>query len=157
MTVRLENIDELRRRTNVSYEVAKEALEKCNDDLVEAIVYLEKQNMIKANEAPKNKTSLWTKFKNLVKKGNRTRFIVHKKGSAIINIPVTLAVIIAIMAPHLTFIGLIVGLITGFRIKFEGKDMNCTEINGMLNKVSETVDSTKQKLLEASKSTASTN
>jgi hypothetical protein len=157
MTVRLENIDELRRRTNVSYEAAKEALEKCNDDLVEAIVYLEKQNMVKPSTAPKNKTSLWTKFKKLVGKGNRTRFIIHKKENTILNIPVTLAVIIAVMAPHLTLIGLIVGLITGFRIKLEGKYINCSEINGMLNKVSDTVDSAKQKLLEESKSTAGTN
>ncbi|EQB88870.1 hypothetical protein M918_22970 [Clostridium sp. BL8] len=43
MTVRLENIDEVRRRANVSYEDAKAALEMCNDDLVEALVYLERQ------------------------------------------------------------------------------------------------------------------
>ena len=42
MSVNLELIDELRKRANVSYEDARDALEKCNGDMVEALIYLEK-------------------------------------------------------------------------------------------------------------------
>lgn len=150
MTVRMENIDELRRRTNVSYEVAKDALEKCNDDLLEALVYLEKQKKVKPNAACENKESLWDKFKKLVRKGNNTKFIVHKRQSTILSIPVILAIIIGIAAPHLTLIALIVALLTGHRIRFEGKDMQCGKVNEMMDKVADSVDCAKRKLAEDS-------
>ncbi|MCM0650097.1 DUF4342 domain-containing protein [Clostridium swellfunianum] len=153
MTVRMGNIDELIKRTNVSYEAAKEALEKCNDDLLEAIIYLEKNNMAKPKETSENKESLWDKFKKLVRKGNNTKFIISKKDVSILSIPVTLAVVITVIAPYVTFFGLIVALFTGHRIKFEGKDMECGKVNEMMNKVAESVDSAKRKISEDSSST----
>jgi hypothetical protein len=157
MTVRMENIDELRKRTNVSYEAAKDALEKCNDDILEALVYLEKHNMARPSAACENKESLWVKFKKLVRKGNNTRFIIHKKEVNILSLPVTLAVIITVIAPYVTFIGLIVALFTGHRIKFEGKDMECGKVNKMMDKVAESVDCAKRKLSEDSSNSAGTN
>jgi hypothetical protein len=148
MTVRMENIDELRRRTNVSYEVAKDALEKCNDDILEALVYLEKHNMVRPAAACENKESLWVKFKKLVRKGNNTKFIIHKKEVNILSLPVTLAVVITVIAPYLTFIGLIVALFTGYRIKFQGKGMECGKVNEMMDKVADGVDCAKRKLSE---------
>ena len=46
----LEKVEKLRERANVSYEEAKEALDKANGDLLDAIVYLEKQGKVKAPE-----------------------------------------------------------------------------------------------------------
>jgi hypothetical protein len=157
MTVRMENIDELRRRTNVSYEAAKDALEKCNDDILEALVYLEKHNMARPAAACENKESLWVKFKKLVRKGNNTRFIIHKKEVNILSLSVTLAVIITVIAPYVTFIGLIVALFTGHRIKFEGKGMECGKVNEMMDKVAESVECAKRKMSEDSSNEAGTN
>lgn len=148
MSVKLENIDELRRRANVSYEVAKEALEKCNDDLVEAIIYLEKQNMVKPEQAAEQKNSFWDTVKRIIKKGNNTKLIIKKKDNVILSVPVTAAVILTIIAPYVTLIGLLIVLFTGHRIKFEGKKGECTQVNEILNKVADTVDSTKRKLTE---------
>jgi hypothetical protein len=155
--VRLEKIDELRRRTNASYEAAKDALEKCNDDMLDAIVYLERQSAAKPNTVSENKSSLWTKFKALVRKGNKTKLSILKKENVFISLPVTLAVIITLIAPYLTLIGLGAALVTGHRIRFEGKDMECSQVNAMLVKVSETVDSAKKKLIEETSSTPSEN
>jgi lipopolysaccharide/colanic/teichoic acid biosynthesis glycosyltransferase len=157
MTVRMENIDELRRRTNVSYEAAKDALEKCDDNLLEALVYLEKQNMVKPNTTCENKESLWDKFKKLIRKGNNTRFIIRKKEANVLSISVTLAVIITIIAPYVTFFGLIAALFTGHRIKFEGKDFELGKVNKMMDKVAESVDSAKRKMAEDSSSHEGTN
>ena len=44
METTLEKIDEVRKRANVSYGEAKEALESCNGDVVEALIYLEKED-----------------------------------------------------------------------------------------------------------------
>jgi lipopolysaccharide/colanic/teichoic acid biosynthesis glycosyltransferase len=157
MTVRMENIDELIRRTNVSYEAAKDALEKCEDNLLEALVYLEKQNMVKPAAAREDKESLWDKFKKLVKKGNNTRFIISKKEVNILSISVTLAVIITVIAPYVTFFGLIAALFTGHRIKFEGKEFEVSKVNEMMDKVADSVDSAKRKMAEDSSSHEGTN
>ena len=157
MTVRMENIDELRRRTNVSYEVARDALEKCNDDIVEALVYLEKQNIVMPSVVYEHKSSFWTKVKNLIRKGNNMKCVVHKKENIILSISATLTVVITVIAPHLTFIGLAVVLFTGHRIRFESKDMECKQVNDMLNKVSETVDCAKKKFSEDISSTKAAN
>jgi hypothetical protein len=157
MTVRMENIDELRRRTNASYEAAKDALEMCNDDILEALVYLEKHNMFRPNAACESKESFCDKVKKLIRKGNNTKFIIYKKEATIISIPVTLAVVITAIAPHLTVIALLLALLTGHRIRFEGKDMQCKQVNDMLDKVSDTVDCAKKKFAEDAGSTTASN
>lgn len=150
MSVRLENIDELRKRANVSYEDAKEALERCNDDILEALVYLEKQNKINHNSQDSEKCTFWTKVKAVIRKGNNTKFIVKKNetGNILLSIPVTAAVVIGILAFHLTIIALIIALITGYGFKLEGKKGECDKVNNVFNKVSKTVDDTKKKLCE---------
>ena len=42
----LEQVEKLRERANVSYDEAKEALDKTNGDLLEAMIYLEKQGKV---------------------------------------------------------------------------------------------------------------
>lgn len=157
MSVKLENIDELRKRANVSYEVAKEALEKCNDDLIEALIYLEKQNMVKPEHTSEHKNSFWHTIKKIIKKGNNTKLIIKKKEHVVLSIPVTAAVIITIFAPYVTVVGLLIVLFTGHRIKFEGTNGECTQVNEILNKVADTVDSTKRKLTEEDDCTSTNN
>ena len=43
----LEKVERLRKKADVSYEEAKQALEECGWDLLDAIVYLEKQGRVK--------------------------------------------------------------------------------------------------------------
>ena len=148
MTVRLENIDEVRRRANVSYEDAKAALEMCNDDIVEALVYLEREKKFKSNAQYEERPSLWDKFKALVKKGNNTSFIIRKRENTIFSMPVTAAVIITIIAPYLTVIGLLITFFTGHRVKFQGKNGDCTGVNNVFDKVANTVDNVKKDFSE---------
>ena len=46
----LEQVEKLRERANVSYDEAKAALDATNGDLLEALIYLEKQGKVKAPE-----------------------------------------------------------------------------------------------------------
>ncbi|WP_017413844.1 DUF4342 domain-containing protein [Clostridium tunisiense] len=148
MTVRLENIDEVRRRANVSYEDAKAALEMCNDDIVEALVYLEREKKFKTSAQYEERPSLWDKFKALVKKGNNTSFIIRKRENTIFSMPVTAAVIITIIAPYLTVIGVLSAFFTGHRVKFQGKNGDCTGVNSVFDKVANTVDNVKKDFSE---------
>ncbi len=42
----LEQVEKIREKTGVSFEEAKAALEACNDDLLDAIIYLERQGKV---------------------------------------------------------------------------------------------------------------
>ena len=44
----LEQVERLREKANVSFEEARAALDACNDDLLEAIIYLERQGRVNA-------------------------------------------------------------------------------------------------------------
>lgn len=146
MSISLEQIEALRGRAHVSYEEAKEALERCNGDIVEALIYLEKSNKIREEKIDSKSCGLWEKFKSLIRRGNRTKFIIKKKEQVILSIPVTLAVILVLISHVFAAIGLILALVTGHSFKLEGKPGENAEINKTLNKVSDFVDNTKEKL-----------
>ncbi|NLA86281.1 MAG: ubiquitin [Clostridiales bacterium] len=48
MMATLEQVEKLREKTGVSFEEAKAVLEECNDDLLDAIIYLERQGKVNA-------------------------------------------------------------------------------------------------------------
>ncbi|MEG0773782.1 DUF4342 domain-containing protein [Clostridium sp.] len=144
MTDRLEKIDELRRRANVSYEEAKAALEMFNDDMVEALVFLERQKKVNSGCCHEEKNSFGNKIKEMIKKGNNTNFMVKKEEKVVLSIPVTGATIITVVAPYVTVGGLLVAFCTGHRVKFQGEKGECTQANNIFDKVADTVDSVKK-------------
>ena len=54
---KLEKVEKLREKTGVSYEDAKNALEACDYDLLDAIIYLEKLDKVKATEVEESFTT----------------------------------------------------------------------------------------------------
>ncbi|MEG6616721.1 DUF4342 domain-containing protein [Peptococcaceae bacterium 1198_IL3148] len=142
MSINLELIDELKKRANVSYSDAKEALEQCNGDLLEALVYLEKNKKVKADT-----NCDWAdKIKHLFHKGNNTRFIISKKERTALDLSVTWSAIITVCAPYVVVPMLGLGLVTGHKMKFVGQNGEDMAVNETLNKVSSAVDLAKQKL-----------
>jgi hypothetical protein len=146
MTINLDLIDELRKRANVSYTDAKEALEQCNGDLLEALVYLEKNNKVKSETNTKD----WSeKAKGLLHKGNNTRFIISKKDRTALDLSVTWSAIITVCAPYVVVPMLGLGLCTGHKMKLvsqDGEDMQ--KVNETLDKVSSAVDLAKKKITD---------
>lgn len=143
MSVNLEQIDELRKRANVSYEVAKDALEKCNGDMVEALIYLERQNRVKPDRTT---STFFTKVKNLIHKGNNTNILVKKNDKTILSLPVTLVVIITAFAFYVVIFGIVLALFTGHRISIESNECNVDKVNETLSKVSDKVDELKNNI-----------
>jgi len=150
MNINLEQIDELRKRTNASYGDAKKALEECNGDIVEALIYLEKEKKIKPEETEgvDHLSNFIKAVKKIVKKGNETKFIIRKKDSNVLTLPVTIVVIITVIAPYITVFGLILALLTGHRIKFQGKNGEDMKVNETLDKVSDSLVNIKKKLVD---------
>jgi len=145
MKITLEQIDFLRERANVSYREAKEALEETGGDIVEALVMLERQNKVSGKKQQSGKSNgesgLWDGIKNFFRKMNRIRFILRNEKSVLINFPLTVALILAIVATPFAVVGILVALFAGYRIQFKtdkGEDM---AVNKYFDKMSDSVRS----------------
>lgn len=133
MSTRLEVIEMLRERAHVSYEEAREALERCNGDVVEALIYLERNQKIRTESENKHKNGYaiirW--IKGIIRKGNRTKLATVKNGRTTLRIPLTLLVLVTVIAPHLTVIAFLIALFTEHRfqiIKENGENMELRKV-----------------------------
>ena len=92
--VNLEKIDMIIERTRVGYKEAKEALEICNGNVVDAIIYIEEKKKAKKEELYITKDELINWIKELIKKGNVTRIVIRKKDKIIADIPVNAGIVV---------------------------------------------------------------
>lgn len=151
MSISINQIDELRERAGVNYTDAKEALESCNGDMLEALVYLEKYKKARPSKTACTGTSFSDKTSALLKKGSSTRCIMHKQGRIILNISMNMLVLIGIITIpliELIAVALLIALFTGHRFKLESSSSDTTKINETLEKVSNSVEQAKEKFSE---------
>lgn len=157
MSVTLEQIEALRERANVSYAEAKEVLEHCNGDVVEALIMLEGQAKVRARKmdfydgACKTSKGFFGSVKKVIKKCNVTKFIIRKGDSTIIDIPVTVLVIMFIVTAPLIIAGLLLAMLTGHKITFARPDGGGMKINDTFDKVSTCVNSVSKQVVEVIK------
>lgn len=164
----LEKVEKLRERANVTYEEAKAALEACSWDMLDAMVYLEKQGKVKEPSQSTYSTSyeeqkqyesvkekvgkknsgegFWAKLKRLCrkawKKSQDNYFCVCHKTEEIIRVPVWVFVIALLMAWHAILIVMVVSLFFDCRYSFAGKD-DCEKINNVMAKATDFADKVK--------------
>ena len=148
MSISLELIEKLKEKVNISYADAKEALEKCNGDLVEALIYVEKENKIKAVPEEKKSSGFWDTVKRWVKRGNDTRLVISKNAETVLNLSLTIFIILAIIATPFVFVALLLLLFTGhkFRLKTAGCDE--TKINKTFDDISAAASKVTDKVTE---------
>lgn len=114
MKITLEQIDLVRNRTNVSYKDAKEALERFDGDVVEALAYLEEIGKSPLKQAKVSRPWM-DKIKELIQKGNTTKFVVSKDGKIILNIPVNIVIIIAMIGNYVFAAAVLLALVLGYK------------------------------------------
>lgn len=141
---KLEQIEQLRERANVTYDEAKAALEASDGDLLEALIYLEKEGKVEPpsgggyfssekhehhqeNGKKKKQTRVDSdgimetlekigKFLvGLINKGNTTSFDVIQDNDVKMKIPVTILVLLVLFLPWVTIPLAIIGLFFGFK------------------------------------------
>lgn len=156
MSVTLEQIEMLRERARVTYAEAKEVLEKCNGDILEALIMLEAQAKVRAPKiefhesgAWKTSTGIFSSVKKLIKKGNETKFVVRNWEGTVMEMPVTLLVIITAIMPPLVIAGILVALLTKHKISFIKPNGEGMDINKTFDKISSCVDSVSNQVKEA--------
>lgn len=166
----LEMVEKLKEKTGVTYEEAKGALEACQWDMLDAIVYLEKLGKVKEPAAASfstqyekseqfeiatsahSKKSAFTEtlnkffswFADLIKKGNENFFNIEKNGEKFVTMPITIFVIILCLAFYVVVPLLIVGLFFDFKYSFSGKVAEGIDLNGAMNKASEAAGNIKK-------------
>ena len=158
MSVTLEQIDILRERANVSYAQAKEVLEKCDGDILEAMIMLEAQAKVRVPKRDFSESGVWNTskgflatVKRLIKKSNETKFVISKKEKTVIDMPVTVLIIVTVFMAPLTVVGVLAAMLTNHRISFVKLDGNGMKINDTLDKVSSCVNSVGSQAAEAVK------
>lgn len=137
----LEQIDLLRSRANVGYEEAKDALDRTNGDMVEALILLEKENKIRAQQYSGGSflSNTMDIVKGWIEKGNRSRFVVRKGDHDLLNLSVTVAVVGSVVAPVIPLVGLPIALVTNHKIKVIKEDGQEAGINRVFDRVGTTV------------------
>lgn len=152
MEITLEQIDQLRKRADVSYKEAKEALEKTEGDIVEALTYLEEMNRIKP-EKEACSSSFWKKTKSIYQKGNAIRLIISKDNTTLLNSGLPLAILVTILTMPLAVFLLVLALITNCKIRFiktNGEECSInSSIDNLAGKASEFAEKVTQEIKKA--------
>lgn len=142
MKVNLELIDLLRERANVSYEDAKMALERCENDIVEALIYLEKEKKIKPSkeEFKKEKCEYKRKkFKNFLHDVFNVKFLITKKGDIVLNLPLVIVAIFALGLFPLFILLLGIAILTGHKLKIK-KGEDTIKVNKVFSDIKENIN-----------------
>lgn len=87
-------------------------------------------------------------IKALLKEGNVTRITVKQKGSVVLNFPVNIAAIGAILAPYLAAIGAIAAVATDCTIEVEREGDVVVNVSDKLKKASEKIEKTVKDILD---------
>lgn len=151
--ITLEKVDMVRERTKVTYAEAKEALEACDGDVLEALIYIEKNNTHNTENDSfenikdefKNAVSideLKTWIKELIAKGNVTRIKIKKDDEELADIPVNAGIaagIIAVVIPPILAAGVIAAIATQITIEITREDGTVEVVNKYVSKVTNEV------------------
>lgn len=141
MNRELEKIDEVVKRTNVSYKEAKKALEKTDWDVIDAVIYIE-ENCVEVKcdcNAKKKGEEIISQVKKIVEKGNVIKITIKKDNEVILNIPITAGAVGMVFAPILSLVGLTAALITECTIEI-------TKVNGEVIYLNDEVDKSVNKV-----------
>ncbi len=140
MEITLDKIELVKDRTGVNYKEAKDALEKADGSVVDAIINIEDEINTKEGSSIEEKgTDLVDFIKGIIEKGNVTRIVVkNRKGANILNIPVNVGIIGVACAPTLSVVSAVAAF--GFKCEIE-----ILKTDGTIIKVSEKANETYEK------------
>jgi len=147
MNITLEMVDDVINRTGASYKEAKEALEFCDGNVLDAIVYIETVNSpgVKKNEFKEASNEMLEKLKEIVKKGNVSRILFEKDEKILLDIPVIAGAVGALIFAGPTLVAIIAAIATGCEIKIITDDGQVINLN---KKTEEAMKNVKEKVDE---------
>lgn len=137
--INLEKIDIIRQRFGVSYEEAKVALEENNGDLVETLIYMERNKKGFGDSAKSKGNDLLETIKEIIEKGNVNRIKIKKGRKVLVDIPVNVGVAagaISVLYTPILAIGAITALVADLKIEIERPNGEVEVLNHVIKKKS---------------------
>ncbi len=119
MQITLEMIDQVRQRAGISYRQARELLERAEGDVVEALCLLEEDNPSWHERVHVRGEEIRSRIKEIVREGNVRRITLKKDGQVMLDIPVTVGAVGALLAPELAALGLLAALAGYYTVEVE--------------------------------------
>ncbi len=174
----LEKVEKLKEKTGVSYDEAKKALEACNWDILDALLYLEALGKIDGKQTAVYSTSAentsrefeqaqrtyeketkgsslgetFDKFFNwcakAVKKAWEIKFRVIHNEEEKVALPLLVVILLMVFAFWITIPLLIVGLVFGCHYRFDGVETVSLNLNELSEKASNAVQEMKKDIKE---------
>ncbi|MCY6484243.1 DUF4342 domain-containing protein [Clostridium aestuarii] len=133
--ISLEKIDIIRERTGVTYTEAKEALEKCDGNVVDALIYIEKNQSNIKDDLYTTKDEFMKWMKETVKKGNVNRIRIKKDKKVIVDIPVNMGLAagaVALLWPPLVAVGVLTAVFTKITVEIVKSDGSVEVFNKII-------------------------
>ena len=115
----LTKIDVIRKRFGVSYREALSALERANGSVALALADLEERDRAKKERIQVKGSELVDRVREIIHQGNVTRIRIRQGDRAILEIPVTVGVVGALLLPTLAVVGVIAAVVTQCTIEVE--------------------------------------
>ena len=165
---RLEMVEKIREKTGVTYDTAREALEKSDWDLLDALISLDKMEFSEAQSSDRQSSLTETdsssrvKHKGLkpetnekvnsvirwilalIRKGENVRVHVFKKEEEIESISLTAVILLFLLRWWLPVGLLILGWICNFKFKLGGESMPAHIINNLGEKAEKKAEEIKE-------------
>ncbi|GCD09083.1 DUF4342 domain-containing protein [Clostridium tagluense] len=146
--ITLEKIDIIKERTGVSYTEAKEALEECDSDVVNALIYIEakqkRNSKFNMEEMYSTKDEFVVAIKDIVRKGNVSRIKVKKDENVVMDIPVNAGIaagLVGLFNPFIIGLGLLTAVLTKVTIEITKVDGTVEVVNTIIKNTVEDVKS----------------
>lgn len=173
-----DSVEKLRERANVSYEDARTALDACGGDLLEALIYLEKQGKVappaggsyssksesantgagKSQPAEPGNGESFTELMNrffrwcgrIIHHGNTNYFEVWRYDKKILTVPITVLVLLLMFAFWVTLPMMVIGLFLSCRYSFKGEQIKNIDVNSVMDSAANTAENIKNEVINAS-------
>lgn len=189
---KLQKAELVREKTGASFEDARDALEACEYDVLDAIVWIEQhgkattgapgaatyttspdaseadtissqmaqaQNSYEQATKENGFTKVMNRFlawcKKILKDSVEISFVVDRKGSRILSVPLLLLIILLLFAFWIVLPLLIVGLFFDFKYHFDGLGSVTIDVNDVASKISQGAETIKRDVMDATDKTAS--
>ena len=101
MEITLEKIELVKDRTGVSYKEAKDALERADGSVVDAIIEIEETIDISSkSKLGEQGSAMIDKIKDAIRKGNISKITIKKDEEVILNLPVNIGLVGTLLFPR---------------------------------------------------------
>ena len=137
MEITLEKIELVKDRTGVSYKEAKEALEKTEGNVVDAIILIEDNIDQGANASGTKVSAAIDVIKDAIKKGNVSKVVIKKEDEVLLNLPVNIGILGTVLFPWAAVAGTIAAFGTKCKIEIVKDNGDIIDVSSKANEAFE--------------------